>query len=144
MENDFFSILTGHAELIGLVPASRIFPVVYAQGSASPAIRYTKISGAPGLHMQGSDGLTSSIMQIDIRARVSDGQSDYGKVLAIRNVLVGKHGTDGLLHPFSGVKGETDFRLIRLRSDRGVSHDKTGAEEFYTSSLDFDVWSKAA
>lgn len=144
MENDFFGILTGHAALTALVPVARIYPVVYAQAAASPAMRFTKVTGNTGLHMQGSDGLTRSTMQIDIRAKVLDGQAAYGKVIAIRNVLIGTHGTGGLLHPYSGIQGTTDFRLIQLQDDRGTVHEKTGAEEFYSASLDFDVWSKAA
>jgi len=135
MEIDFASILTGHAALTNLVPATRITPSQFVQGTAGPCLRYTKIDGITGLHMRGSDGLTSSLMQIDVRSIAAGGVMP---LLAVRDVLV------VLLHPFRGVVGGTDFRLIQLRSDRGIKFEKPGAEEFYTCSLDFDVWSKAA
>lgn len=141
MEIDFVAILTGHAPLAVLVPAARITPSQFVQGTAGPCLRYTKIDGFTGLHMKGSDGLTSSLMQIDVRSLAAAGAVP---LLAVRNVLIGEHGTGGLLHPFRGVVGGTDFRLIQLRSDRGVKFEKPGAEEFYTCSLDFDVWSRAA
>jgi hypothetical protein len=138
MESDFFAILTSHAPLTALIPATRITPVQYTQATGNPCLRYTKIDGITGLHMQGSDGLSSTLMQIDVRGL------SFGSVLAVRNVLVGSHGEGGLLHPYRGVKGATQFQLIQLRSDRGVQFEKPGSVEYYTTSLDFDVWSKAA
>jgi hypothetical protein len=49
-----------------------------------------------------------------------------------------------LLHGFQGVQGATDFKLIALRDDRGVQFAKTEAASYYTTSLDFDVYSRAA
>ena len=138
MEADFKAILTGHAPLTALVPAARITPTQYTQATGNPCLRYTKIDGITGLHMQGSDGLSSTLMQIDIRGVT------YASVLAVRNVLVGTHGHGGLLHPYRGIEGATAFQLIQLRSDRGVQFEKPGSVEYYTTSLDFDVWSKAA
>lgn len=143
MENDFRAIMADDAALTALV-AARIYPVIYPQSVAGPAVRFTIISSIPGLHMQGSDGLTVSIVQVDIRAKVAPNVVAYSQVLNICNVLIGAHGSGGLLHPFRGVVGSTDFRLIRLRDKRGPEHEKTAAEEFFTASLDFDVWSKAA
>lgn len=138
LESDFRSILTGHAALTALVPAARIFPANYAQGAASPAIRFNKINGATGLHMRGSDGLTETLMQIDVRSKVREGVGAHGEVTAVRDVLV------ALLHPYRGIKGDTDFRLISLDADRGVDFERTGADEYYTATLDFRIWSRAA
>jgi hypothetical protein len=138
MEQDFYAILTGHALLTALIPATRITPVQYTQATGNPCLRYTKIDGATGLHMQGSDGLSSTLMQIDVRATDAAGVSGYKKVLQVRDVLM------SLLHPFRGIVGATEFQLIQLRSDRGVQFEKPGSVEYYTTSLDFDVWSKAA
>ena len=131
MENDFRAILAGDVKLIGLVGA-RITPVVYEQGVAGNAVRFSKVTGADALHMQGKDGLNVSVMQVDVRA------SKVAEVLAIRDAL------RELLDPYSGLQGGTDFLLISLRDDRGVQFDTTGAQEFYTTSLDFDVHSRAA
>jgi hypothetical protein len=138
MESDFRAILIGHASLIALVPKGRIYPGNYAQGAASPAIRYAKVSGVTGLHLKGSDGLSETLMQIDVRSAVRPGVAANVEVLAVRDVLV------ALLHPYRGLVGTTDFRLIHLNNDRGVDFEKTDATQFYTTSLDFTVFSRVA
>jgi len=138
MEDDFYALLAGHVPLTTLVAANKITPSNYAQGVAGTVIRYQVIDGATGLHMRGSDGLTSSLMQIDIRA------GGVAAVKAVRAVLIGVHGTGGLLHPYRGIVGDTQFKVINLRSDRGIRHEKPGSQDFYTASLDFDIWSRAA
>jgi hypothetical protein len=131
MENDFRAILAGSTTLTALV-STRIYPSTYVQNSGNPAIRYAKITGADALHMQGTDGLDVSTMQIDIRAKTA------AEVLSIRDAL------RTLLNPYSGTQGSTQFSLISLRDDRGVKFETTGAESFYTASLDFDVTSRAS
>ncbi|MFA5897935.1 MAG: DUF3168 domain-containing protein [Hyphomicrobium sp.] len=131
MEIDFRAILAGDVALIGLV-STRIYPSTYPQSATDPCIRYTKITGSDALHMQGADGLDFSLMQLDVRA------ASAASALAVRNAL------RALLNPFSGIQGATDFRLITLRDDRGIRFELTGAQEFYTISLDFDVISRAA
>lgn len=131
MEADFRAILAGHAPLIALV-GTRIYPSTYPQGATDPAIRYQKVSGITGLHMQGSDGLTESIMQIDVRA------TSAASALAVRDVLV------ALLHPFRGIQGDTDFRLIKVDNDRGIRHEKPVDKDYYTASLDVRIWSRVA
>lgn len=138
MENDFFALLSGYSALTDLVPAAKITPVQYSQGAVGTLVRFTKITGAGGLTMRGSDGLAASLMQIDVRA------ATYGEVLAVRNVLIGRNSSGGLLHPYRGTVGDTVFQLIRLNSDRGVDLEKTDAQDFHTTSLDFDIWSRAA
>lgn len=131
MEADFRALLAAHAPLIALV-GTRIHPTSYPQAAQSPAIRYTKISGQIGLHMQGSDGLAVTLMQVDIRA------TSFASLMAVRNVLV------ALLHPYRGIVGSTDFRLISLATDRGARFEKPDAVEFHTASLDFSIWSRSA
>ena len=131
MEVDFLALLVGNAALAALV-VDRIYPSTYDQGAASPALRYSKVAGSTGLHMRGSDGLSSDLMQVDARALTAL------EAMRIRDALV------ALLHGYSGQLGATAFQLIELNSDRGVQFDETGAEKFYTASLDFDVWSRPA
>jgi hypothetical protein len=133
METDFRAILAGDATISGLVTTAgvtRIYPSAYAQGAASPALRYMRVSGAPGLHMRGSDGLDSALMQVDCRA------ASAASALAVRDALVAK------LHGFSGAQGGSYFQLIALQSDRGVRFDDTGPTAYYTASLDFECWSR--
>ena len=138
MEDDFYALLTEHAPLIALVPAGKITPSTYTQGATGTVVRYQVIDSATGIHMQGSDGLASTLMQVDVRA------ASVAAVKAVRDVLVGRHGVGGLLHPYRGIIGDTRIQLIQLRSDRGIRFEKTAAQEFYTASLDFDIWSRAA
>lgn len=126
MEADFRALLAGDPALVALV-ATRIYPTVYPQGATDPCIRYRKITGSIGLHMQGSDGLNEDLVQIDVRAATA------ASAAAVRDAL------RALLHAYSGTVGSTSFRLIRLRDDRGIGHEKTDSQEFYTASLDWDV-----
>lgn len=131
MEIDFRAVLAGHAALTSLV-GDRIYPVQYPQGVANPALRYRVISATTGLHMQGSDGLSDTLLQVDVRA------AGYDQALAVRDVLV------TLLHPYRGVQGNTDFRLIRLETDRGVDFERPDSVEIWTASIDFRIWSRGA
>jgi hypothetical protein len=128
METDFRALLANHAALSALV-GTGIYPSAYAQGATDPCIRYQKITGSTGLHLRGSDGLSSNLVQVDIRALTAL------SALAVRDVLV------ALLHPYRGVVGGTDFRRISLADggDRGVRHEKPNDVDYYTASLDFDV-----
>jgi hypothetical protein len=131
MENDFKALLASDPTIAGIVSA-RIYPSTYAQNAAGPAMRYQKITGSIGMHMEGSDGLSTDLMQVDVRAELA------ADVFALRNAIV------AALHGFSGTKGNTTFQLIELRDDRGTSFETTGAQNFYTRSMDFDVSSRAA
>jgi len=131
METDFRALLAEDPTIAGLV-STRIYPANYTQSATNPALRYNKITGAPGLHMQGGDGLDVDVIQVDIRA------VNAIDALNLRDALV------SLLHGYSGTKGDTQFQAISLRDDRGTRFETTGAQSFYTRSLDFDISSRAA
>ncbi len=131
METDFRALLAGDPAIAALV-GTRIYPTTYAQATTDPAVRYTKVAGSSGIHMSGADGLSESAIQVDVRAL------DAEDVLDIRDAIVSK------LHGFRGGQGETEFRLIILDSDRGITFDATGPKKYYSASLDFNVWSRAA
>ena len=137
LEGDFRALMTGDPAILALV-STRIYAATYPQGSSSPAIRYMKVSGATGVHMGGSDGLSESSMQVDARVAVADGVSAASVAESIRDAVVNR------LHAFRGVEGSTDFRLIELSADRGISFDDTGPTKYYTASLEFTVFSRAA
>lgn len=142
LETDFRAILTGHAALTALVPAAQILADYYPQNSPKKAIRITKPSRRTGMLMNGSDGLSSAVMQVDIRVLASGGKMP---LLAVIDVLIGPDGAGGLLNPFRGVVGGTFFQVISLAEDRGPVHDKSdGVTEYLTASLDFEVRSSAA
>lgn len=129
MEADFHDLLL--ASVTSLV-STRVYPTTYPQNAASPAVRYQKITGAPGVHMQGSDGLNFDVVQVDARGATA------AEMLAIRDAVV------AALHAFSGTQGSTAFKLIQLRDDRGLNYETNGAQQFFTTSLDLDVIWRAA
>lgn len=131
MESDFRAVLAGDPAIIALV-STRIYPKTYAQATVDPAIRYTRISGGLGMHMQGSDGLGSAIMQVDARSLTEK------EVLSIQDAIVAR------LHAFRGVEGDTDFRLIELDSGPDGAFDSTGTKAYYTTRIDFAVSFRAA
>jgi len=131
METDFRTLLADDAAVSALV-LTRIYPATYPQAAADPCIRYAKISGAIGMHMKGSDGLATDLMQVDVRAATAL------EAIALRDAIVAK------LHAFSGLQGATLFDLIALRDDRGIRFEATAPTSYYTTSLDFDVISRSA
>lgn len=131
METDFRSILADDATLVGLV-STRIYPSTYPQDVTEPCVRYQKITGAIGLHMQGSDGFSEDLMQVDVRA-LTKASAD-----AVRAAII------AALHAYAGTEGTTRFQLIALSSDRGVRFESTGPKTYYTASLDFACYSTDA
>ena len=132
MEESLRALLTGHAPLVALVE-QRIYWNTIAQSAGNPAVVLYFISGGPGYHMQGSDGLVSARIQIDVRA--STLSAAWAAARLIKSHLSG----------FRGTVTTTDFRGIFLLSERQY-FDKAsnGSEAFHVVSLDFDVWSRAA
>ena len=129
VETDFRALLLAAVtSLVGSNAAGKaVYPATYPQNAPAPAVRYAKITGAPGLHMQGSDGLNFDLIQVDARAATA------ADVLAIRDAAV------AALHAYSGTQGSTQFQLIALRDDRGEKYETNGAQQFFTLSMDFDV-----
>lgn len=130
MQSALRSLLTGDATLAALV-STRIYWNAIPQDAADPCVVLYKITGAPGVHMQGSDGLESSIVQIDVRALT------VTSMWAVRDAIITK------LHAFSGQQGSVLFRGIFLRDERQTS-EKPGTVLYHRASLDFDIWSKSA
>ncbi len=127
MEADLRALLTGSAPLIALVPAARIVWNHLPQATVRPAIVLFRIAGAPGITMQGSDGLLGAIVQIDVQALT------VTSMWAIRDALV------TLLH---GHK-DANFGGIFLQSDQQDSEQLTGGGLIHRASLDFSVWASA-
>jgi hypothetical protein len=128
MEAALRALLTGAGSLTDLVPASRIVWNHLPQATTRPAIVLYRINGAQGLTMRGGDGLTESIVQIDVQAL------SVSSMWAIRDQLV------ELLH---GHRDET-FQAIFQESERQTGEDQTGGGLIHRASLDFTVWSRKA
>lgn len=127
MEAALRMLLVGYGPLTSLVPAARIVWNHLPQATLRPAIVMFRISGAPGIHMQGSDGLTGATVQIDVQALSVVSMWD------IRSAVMAR------LH---GYRDET-LRGIFALSERQSSEDLVGTI-IHRASLDFDVWSRVA
>lgn len=131
MENDFRTALISDPTIAGMI-ADRAYPAAYPQKSTASAIRLRKVAGSTGITMRGSDGLSSAVVQVDLRTATA------AEAYALRDAIVAK------LHAFAGVVDATDFRVISLSSDRGVDFDTSTPMPWFTASLDFNVWWRAA
>lgn len=132
MEAALRALLVGYAPLANLVggpSAPRIVWNHLPQATARPAIVLYKVSGAPGITMQGSDGLTGSIVQIDVQALT------VTSMWAIRDQVL------ALLHGYR----DATFPGIFANSERQDSDKLTGTDTLvHRASLDFDVWAASA
>ena len=122
MEPELREVLINTAPLIALVPADRIVWNHFPQGKTRPAIVLYRISGAPGVHMQGSDNLLNVTVQIDVQA------TGVAEMWAIRDAVMDK------LHAFK----ENNLRVFAA-SERQTLEDLAGVL-IHRCSMDFDVW----
>jgi hypothetical protein len=127
MQSELRALLANDATLAALV-STRIYWNHIPQDATDPCVVMYLITGAPGVHTQGSDRLTSSIVQINVRA------TTVASMVSVRNAIVAK------LHAFSGTQGNIVFQGIFLRDERQDS-EKPDTTLYHTSQLDFDVWS---
>jgi hypothetical protein len=123
MESALRGLLAGYGPLTTLVATASIVWNHLPQGAARPAIVLFRISGAPGIHMQGSDRLLNATVQIDIQA------TTVASMWAIRDVLLSR------LHSHS----DDNLRVIVANSERQTSEDLAGVL-IHRCSMDFDVW----
>lgn len=127
MQSELRALLVGDATIAGLVGEQVVWNHL-PQATERPAIVLYMISGAPGLHMQGSDGLQGSVVQIDVQALTVE------SMWTIRDAVV------ALLHG----RRDADFQQIALRTERQDSDElEGGGGLIHRSSLDFDVWASA-
>lgn len=107
------AFLVGDSAIEALVKTgstTRIYPVKMPQGVTATSIVYNDISSQTGLHNEGSDGLTSTRMQIAAWALTADAAQSLA--LAIKNRLHGYAGAMG-----SGA-AEVNVQLARFESWR--------------------------
>lgn len=130
MQADFRALLVTDAPLAALV-STRVYWNAIPQDAADPAVVMYLIDSAPGYAMGGADGLTSSLVQIDVRA------VSAASMWAIRDAIV------TALSGYAGTQGDTDFRGVFQRGER-QSSEKPGTVLYHRSSLDFEVFSRAA
>lgn len=140
MEEALRALLAGYAPLTALVGANNgphpgAGPSIYwsaiPQGANDPAVVLYLISGAPTYHMQGASALEGKRVQIDVRA------TSQSSVWAISRAIKDR------LSGFKGSEGDIDFGGIFLDSERQGSEQPKNTL-YFTVSMDFLVWSKAA
>lgn len=126
METDFRSVLTGDATIAGLV-GTRIRWNRLEQDETFPAIALFLIDSAPGYHLQGSDHLHTSRVQVDIYA------ATHQAALAIRNAV------DARLSAFAGTQGGTRFHGVFKAQERQTFERPDNLPGLHRISIDFDV-----
>ncbi|MDF2994676.1 MAG: hypothetical protein K0R27_313 [Xanthobacteraceae bacterium] len=138
MEEALVSLMLADAG-IGARLGDRLHWNIYPQGIGSPAARLSRIGGAVGYHMAGSDGLDGAQVQIDVRARAPNGNDAAGYKLA-------SDAAKAVIARLSGYRGEhggVRFGGIFLTAERSYA-DKPESQLFHVVSLDFDIWSRTA
>jgi hypothetical protein len=128
MEEALRTLLVADPTLGALVAPGSIVWNHLPQATPRPAIVLFRISGAPGVTMQGSDGLINGTVQIDVQAH------SVTEMWAIRDAL------SGLLH------GHRDATLtgIFFLSERQSAEPLGDNLLIHRCSMDFDVWARAA
>jgi hypothetical protein len=126
MEAALRALLTSYVPLTTLV-AQRIFWNDIPQATTDPCVVLYKITGAPGIHMQGTDRLEQSVVQINVRA------VSVVSMWAVRDAIIARLNAQRIQ------QGTVDFKGIFLTSERQAS-EKPGTTVYHTCQLDFDVW----
>lgn len=126
MERALRALLFDDAALLGLVDRASIVWNHLPEATPRPAIVLYRISGAPGLHMRGTDNLLNATVQIDIQAHAVE------VMWAIRDAVT------ALLHAHS----DETLRVIAATSERQTSELLAGVL-VHRCSMDFDVWARA-
>ena len=121
MEEALRALLTGYAPLTALV-STRIYWNEIPQAATDPAVVLYKITGAEGYTMQGTDGLDSSQVQIDVRALTVI--SAWAVSRAIKTKLAGFR--------------DASFGGVFLLSER-QSSEKPATTLYHRVSMDFAV-----
>lgn len=126
MEAALRALLISYVPLTALV-AQRIFWNDIPQATPDPCVVLYKITGAPGIHMQGTDRLQQSVVQINVRA------VSVVSMWAVRDAIIARLNAQRIQ------QGTVDFKGIFLTSERQAS-EKPGTVIYHTCQLDFDVW----
>lgn len=126
MEAALRALLIGDTAILGLVDPASIVWNHLPQTTPRPAIVLYRISGAPGLHMRGSDNLLNATVQLDIQA------ATVAAMWAIRDAVI------ALLHAHS----DETLRVVSATSERQSSEQLAGVL-IHRCSMDFDVWARA-
>lgn len=118
-----FSVLTGYAPLTALV-GQRVFPGRIPQESATPALRYSVISGVPASSLSGAhaDTAKGSRVQVDAYART---------YLEARSVA------DAVQLALGDLAQPTPGLSAWLLGERDLFDDVT---QLHCVSMDFNVW----
>lgn len=130
MESALRALLAGYAPLVALV-GTRIAWNTIGQAWADPNVTLFKITGQPGYHMAGPDGLDASIVQVNVRAL------SYDSMIAVRNAIV------ACLSGHSGVQGAFEFVGIFVTGER-QNFEKVDTATYHTAQIDVDVHSRVA
>lgn len=131
MEASIRALLVGHAPLTALV-GERVYWDQIPQGADRPCVVMYKVSGVPGYHMRGPDGLSTDRVQFDCQAILTTDK------WAIASTL------EALLSGYRGTVGDTIFNGIFKVLERDKTEPSTENDTFRVRQLDFEFWHRAA
>ena len=132
METALHNLIIGNAAILALVAPTSVVWNHLPQATPRPAIVLYRISGAPGLHMQGRDNLINATVQIDIQVKETAAVAEPVKrMFAIRDALL------ALLHAHS----DETLRVISATSERQTVEELANVL-IHRCSMDFDVWAR--
>lgn len=101
------------------------------QGVPQPDVSLLTVSLVPDYHLQGESGLDNTLVQLDVRSKVSMIEADT-IAAAIRTVLSG----------YKGTVGSTTFYGIFLRQVRQRVDAAEGGGIAYQVQMDWDIHSR--
>ena len=127
LEESIVTILTGNVALAALV-GTRVEPAPKAQGSALPAISYTRVSTVAVHAHSGAVGLRRAWVQFDVWA--SSALSAQAVTQALHTALEHYRGTVG------GVRIDAALSL----NDRAVYNPETNS---YRRIVEYYIWSNS-
>lgn len=117
--------LTGMSALVG----TRMSEIILLQGGALPAIRYTKIDGAPDKTLEGPSALKHARFQFDCLSSVSLSQAK-----SVAKIINGG---------FNGFRGAVTGGHIRRASALDDGSDMSEPDlGLFIIQLDYSVWFK--
>lgn len=136
MEAALVALMLADAGLAAQV-GDRINWEIFPQGIGSPCVRLTRIGGATGYHMRGSDGLDGAQVQVDIRAAAPIENDAAG----FKPAKGAADAAKALLSGYRGTVADVCFGGIFVTAERHYT-EKTDGNLFHVVSLDLDIWSR--
>lgn len=128
METDLRAYLLADATIAGLVGDRLQWNRRAQRDVLFPQVALTRVAGRRGAHMGGPDGLSESIVQLDI----------YG--LTVASVKTVADAVSSRLHGARFTQGNTEFQGVFQTGENMSYEEDSSASRLERIRLDFAVW----